>query len=426
MSIQAVLTDNVPQTPNGVGDAVHGQLHIAIIGAGLVGLATAALLRKQGHHITVFESSSFHAEIGAGIFLPPNGVAVLKNLLPELNWDDMQGVDFRTLETFNFDGTHMDTDDVSAAWTMYPQGWFMIHRVDLHREVMRLALDPAALAQAPATIRLGTPIKAVNFDPERPSVITLAEEECTFDLVLGADGIKSTVRKCMVGAEFDAPATQFGFYRWMVDLNTNPELSWMRDERKSTGPTMLMDMNNPAPKVMGVFMYPIRRGNLINISVAHHDTRDPDAVDWNVETPAETFREAFEGLCDKFKGFVDVARNPRTWQVRKLPVLPTWIKGNVAVLGDAAHAMWPTYGQGFAVGLEDAATIATLLPHGTKASEIAGRLQIFENIRKPRGERVSKMSTDDLVPPKNESFWVKSELLGYDPVAVTKAALAEA
>ncbi|KAF7350625.1 FAD/NAD(P)-binding domain-containing protein [Mycena sanguinolenta] len=425
MSIQIVSKDNVPQTPTIVRDAVPGQLQIAIIGAGLVGLATAALLRKQGHQVTIFESSSFHAEIGAGIFLPPNGVGVLKNLLPELSWENMQGVDFRTLETFNFDGTHMDTDDVSEAWTMYPQGWFMIHRVDLHKEIMRLALDPAALAQAPATIRLGTPIKAVNFDPKRPSVITEAEEECTFDLVLGTDGIKSTVRKCMVGAEFDAPATQFGFYRWMVDLNTNPELSWMRDDRKSTGPTMIMDMNNPAPKVMGIFAYPIRRGNFINISVAHHDTRDPDTT--GIRRPRRRHSgEAFEGLCDRFKGLVDAARNPRTWQVRKLPVLPTWIKGNVAILGDAAHAMWPTYGQGFAVGLEDAATIATLLPKGTKPSEIGGRLQIFEKIRKPRGERVSKMSTDDLSPPKNESFWIRPELLGYDPVAVTKAALAEA
>jgi hypothetical protein len=44
----------------------------------------------------IFESSSFHAEIGAGIFLPPNGVAVLKNILPEVNWEKMHTVDFRT------------------------------------------------------------------------------------------------------------------------------------------------------------------------------------------------------------------------------------------------------------------------------------------------------------------------------------------
>jgi salicylate hydroxylase len=173
------------------------------------------------------------------------------------------------------------------------QGWFMIHRVDLHKEVMRLALDPGALANPPAVIRLGAPIKAVNFDPERPSVTTVSGEEFKFDLVLGTDGIKvrtdvllsfdvadstilkqSTVRRLMVGAEYEPPATQFGFYRWMVDLKAHPGLLWLRDERKTSGPTSIFG----GAKVMGMFAYPIRGGNLINISVAYHDTRDQDAV----------------------------------------------------------------------------------------------------------------------------------------------------
>ncbi|KAJ7328080.1 hypothetical protein DFH08DRAFT_1026211 [Mycena albidolilacea] len=422
MSIQAVLKDHETQTASVAGETSPGQLNIAIVGAGLVGLATAAMLRKEGHRITIFESSSFHAEIGAGIFLPPNGVGVLKERLPELNWDAMQAVDFRSLESFNVTGTHLNTDDVSEAWTLYPQGWFMIHRVDLHKEVMRVALDPGALANPPAVIRLSAPIEAVNFDPERPSVTTVSGEEFKFDLVLGTDGIKSTVRRLMVGAEYEPPATQFGFYRWMVDLKAHPELLWLRDERKTSGPTSIFG----GAKVMGMFAYPIRGGNLINISVAYHDNRDQDAVDWNEETQPEAFTQAFEDFNDKFKGIVAVAEKPRTWQLRKLPKLPTWIKGNVAILGDAAHAMFPTYGQGFAIGLEDAATVATLFPKGTEASEVTSRLKTFEEIRKPRGERVSQMSTDGMRPPDNESFWIKPELLGYDPVAITQAVLKKA
>ncbi|KAF8153527.1 FAD/NAD(P)-binding domain-containing protein [Mycena galopus ATCC 62051] len=422
MSIEAILQDNVTQTASIVGDTAVGQLHIAIIGAGLVGLATAAMLRKEGHRVTIFESSSFHTEIGAGIFLPPNGVGVLKERLPELNWEVMQTVDFRTMESFAFDGTHTQTDDISEAWIKYPQGWFMVHRVDIHKEVMRLALDPDAFTLPPAAIHLGTPIKAVNFDPKRPSVTASNGEKFEFDLIFGTDGIKSTVRKCMVGAEYDAPPTHFGFYRWMIDLKRNPELAWLREDRKTPGPTSIMGQ---ARKVMGIFAYPIRRGDLINISVAHHDRRDQDSVDWNAETPMDSFLEAFEDLGDKFKGLVAVADKPRTWQLRKLLTLPTWIKGNVAILGDAAHAMFPTYGQGLAIGFEDSATVATLFPRGTKASEIPARLELFQKIRKPRGERVSQMSTDGMGPPDNESFWIKPELLGYDPVAITKVALSK-
>jgi hypothetical protein len=50
------------------------------------------------------------------------------------------------------------------------QGWFLIYRVDLHKEIMRVALDSDAMGLPPAVIRLGAPIKAVNFDSARPSV----------------------------------------------------------------------------------------------------------------------------------------------------------------------------------------------------------------------------------------------------------------
>ncbi|KAF9036969.1 FAD/NAD(P)-binding domain-containing protein [Hymenopellis radicata] len=430
MSIEAVqVKHDLTQTKSATGfsgDVPHG-LNIAIIGAGLVGLATAAMLRKEGHRITIFESSSFHAELGAGIVLPPNGSAVLKKLLPELNWENMRTVDFRSMEMYHVGGARMDVDDLSEGWSKYPQGYFMIHRVDLHKEIMRLALDSDAIAQPPAAIRLGAAIRSVNFDPKHPSVTTSNGEEFKFDLVFGTDGIKSTVRKCMVGAEYDPPATQLAFYRWMIDLKKNPELCWIRDDRSTPGPTMLIGGDN----ILAIIGYPVRGGDLINCSAAHLDTRDQDALDWNAETSMDTFLAAFADFSDKFKALVTAAHKPGVWQLRKLPPLPTWVKGNVALLGDAAHAMFPTYGQGFAVGLEDAGTIATLFPSGTKASEIGSRLKAFEEIRKPRAEHVSQMSTDAYKPPDEDSLdgsfagWLVPEFLGYDAVAVTKEVLSK-
>ncbi|KAJ7878847.1 hypothetical protein B0H14DRAFT_3858738 [Mycena olivaceomarginata] len=410
MSIEAVSKDALAPTSRSgsIDRAVQGQLDIAVIGAGLVGLATSAMLRKQGHRLTIFESSSFHAEIGAGIVLPPNGSAILRKLLSELNWENLKTVDFRSMEMFHISGARMDGDDLSDGWTQYPQGYFMAHRVDLHKELMRLALDSDALTFPPASIRLGAPIKAVDFDSERPSVTTSSGEEFKFDLVLGTDGIKSTVRECMVGTDYNGPPTQLAFYRWMIDLKKNPEL-W--------------------DKIMAVIGYPVRGGDLINCSAAHHDTRDQTAVEWNAETPLDTFREAFEDFDDKFKPLVVAAEKPGTWQLRKLPPLPTWVKGNVALLGDAAHAMFPTYGQGFAVGLEDAGVLATLFPRGTKPSEIGARLKTFQELRKLRAERVSQMSTDAYKEPDEDapegSFagWLVPEFLDHDSVAVAKDAV---
>ncbi|KAJ6452447.1 hypothetical protein C8R45DRAFT_1113009 [Mycena sanguinolenta] len=89
---------------------------------------------------------------------------------------------------------------------------------------------------------------------------------------------------------------------------------------------------------------------------------------------------------------------------------------------------WAAYGQGFAVGLEDAATIPTLFPSGIKTPEIPSRLKLLAEIGKPRAERVSKMSTDGKKRSvqclmSSVSFWIKPELLGYIPVDVVKMAL---
>ncbi|KAK7042728.1 FAD/NAD(P)-binding domain-containing protein [Favolaschia claudopus] len=418
MSVQQVDFDS--QDSPDTSPLASGQFDIAVVGAGLVGLATAAMLRKQGHRVTIFESSSFHAEIGAGIVVPPNAIGALNQMLPELSWDNIQTVDFRSMESYAVDGTHIMSDDISEAWKMYPQGWFCAHRVDIHKEVMRLALDNAAMPSLPASMRLGAPIATVKFDPARPSVTTTQGDEFTFDLVLGTDGIKSTVRKCMLGPSYTAPPTSFAFYRWMIDLAEHPELTWIRDDRKLPGPTAIMGGKNLA----GIFAYPLRRGKVINISAAHRDKREErNDVEWTEDTPAEAFNDAFVDFCPKFKELVNAAKAPRTWQLRKLPTLPTWVKGNVTIMGDAAHAMFPTYGQGLAIGLEDAATIATLLRRGTDASEIPARLQMFEAIRKPRAERVSEMSNNMGKPKEGESHWIKPELLGYDAVAIAKEAL---
>ncbi|KAJ7167013.1 hypothetical protein C8R46DRAFT_1095765 [Mycena filopes] len=426
MSLQAISPDISTQAPVLVNDAAApGQLDIAIIGAGLVGLATAAMMRKNGHRITIFESSSFHAEIGAGIVLTPNGVKLLQLLLPKLDFKNLGSVELRTMDNFDTEGTPQGGMDLSAGWKTHPQGWLMMHRVDIHKELMRLALDVDADGPPPANIRLGSHITAIAFDTTRPALTTADGAHHKFDLILGTDGIKSTVRRCMIGDGYEAPPSLMAFYRWMVDIKKNPAVAWIRDDRKLTGTTSVMG------KSVFLFMYPVRGGDLINISAPHMDKRDKEAVeraDWNEEVPLETFRAGFADYGAKFKAFVDLAETPRVWQVRAMPAIPTWTKGNVALLGDAAHAMFPTYGQGFAMGLEDAATLATLLPSGTQAADIPARIRAFQELRKPRAEHIAKLSADGMRDHDNMTSekWMLPDMLDYDVVAAAKAALGTA
>jgi hypothetical protein len=75
----------------------------------------------------------------------------------------------------------------------------------------------------------------------------------------------------MVGAEYDAPATHMASYRWMLDLKKNPELSWIRDDCKTPGLTAIIGGTKLR---LGLLVYPVRRGDLVNLVAAHADTRD--------------------------------------------------------------------------------------------------------------------------------------------------------
>jgi len=73
-----------------------------------------------------------------------------------------------------------------------------------------------------------------------------------------------------------------------------------------------------------------------------------------------------------------------------MPVIPTWINQKLALLGDAAHPFLPHQGQGGGQAIEDAASIAALLPAGTKPEEVPDRLRLYEQCRKVRADRIQE------------------------------------
>lgn len=90
----------------------------------------------------------------------------------------------------------------------------------------------------------------------------------------------------------------------------------------------------------------------------------------------------FSNYDPKFIEFIELAENVKIWQMRSLGPLASWIRGRTCLLGDAAHAMLPTLGQGAAQAVEDAISLATLLPYGVRREDISRRLELYQDVRK--------------------------------------------
>src|ERR1700761_2884359 len=111
--------------------------------------------------------------------------------------------------------------------------------------------------------------------------------------------------------------------------------------------------------------------------------------DWNALVTKDELAEKFKDFAPQFTGLLALADAPvHLWQTRALPRLPTWIRARAALAGDAAHATFPTIGQGAGMSIEDAVTLACLLPLGTPAEQVPARLEAYQTLRKQRGEFV--------------------------------------
>ena len=165
-------------------------LTITVLGAGISGLTCALALRQRGHHVTLLEKSTFHQEAGAAIHLGPNCSGILHRLgmRPEILGANL----FNGMAQYSGSGEvkmKMDLRYINKQWENL---WLCIHRLDLHLELKRVALDPEGQGPVPV-LHLGC--QAVEIDVDAGFV--KLDDGRTFqnDAIIGADGNFSFARK---------------------------------------------------------------------------------------------------------------------------------------------------------------------------------------------------------------------------------------
>lgn len=117
----------------------------------------------------------------------------------------------------------------------------------------------------------------------------------------------------------------------------------------------------------------------------------------------------------------------RIWKLMDMDEIPRWSKGRVVLIGDACHPVSPFGFSGASMSIEDAVTLATLLPAETAIKEIPGRLRLYEDIRKPRVGRVRDTSRKVAAGEDNNALMMpyRQFLSSYDAYAEARKALEE-
>ncbi|MGW0996428.1 FAD-dependent monooxygenase [Streptomyces sp. NPDC002523] len=307
------------------------QERATVVGGGIGGLAAAAALHRRGWDVTVLERARSLEPVGAAISLAPNALRAL----------DVLGVgdEIRDLAAWQGDGglrtpsgRWLSRSSAEAAEARFGGPLVLLPRSTL---VDRLAaLLPAGAVRTAADARLADP-----GDTHRPARVTTGDEELEADLVVGADGINSLVRGVLFPAH---PGTVYsGFTTWRV-LIPVPGVAFASHETWGRG------------RIWGT--HPLKDGRVYAYAAAMTPAgeRAPDDEraellrrygDWHAPIPAVIAAARPEDVLRHDVHHIDVP-------------LPACHFGRVALLGDAAHAMPPTLGQGGNQAVEDAVVLA--------------------------------------------------------------------
>ena len=350
-------------------------MDILIVGAGIGGLAAAASLLIRGHHVRVYEQAAQLGEVGAGIQMSANAVKVLDHLglRPKIA---PTAVRPKAFEFRRFDSGELLHRLPLGEQHEQRHGapYFQIHRADLH-----VALQDAVRALAPDAIVLGT--KALRVDEGRDGAAVHFDDGATVlaELVVGADGIKSVVRRHVIGP--DSPRFT-GQVAWRCTVPTARIAPALRTDIVSTiwcGP------NNHA------VTYYLRGGELLNFVGCVE--RPDEEESWTAKRPWQELDADYAGWHPMVRAVIDSVERDQCfrWALNNRVPSATWSTARVTLLGDAVHATLPYMAQGAAMAIEDAAVLARALDLQLPLDE---RLRVYERHRAPRTARVVEESNE--------------------------------
>jgi len=317
---------------------MSNEREILISGGGIGGLSAALALARAGRRVRVLEKAAEFGEIGYGIQMGPNIQPMLERLgiahaiEPHAVYPDA------LVLADAITGKELTRITLGAAFlARYRHRYFVIHRRDLHGAMLDACRARGDIALEPSK-------GLERFDDRGDRVIVRCEDGSAYEgaALIGADGLWSPTRAAVVGDGAPRTAGHFA-YRGMVPIDSIIDRSYENSMIIYAGPSLHL------------VQYRLRGGTVMNnvATIASHRHARGEADCGGPDELTEIFAR-----CDpRVRQMLDYVGKDRHWALHDRPPAANWTKGNVTLLGDAAHPMLQYLAQGACMAIEDAVVL---------------------------------------------------------------------
>ena len=313
---------------------MDSNIDIAVIGSGSAGPVAASLLARQGHQVTVFEKAPSRLPIGAGFMLQPSGMEVIRQL----------GC---------YDQVIQQTQRIESLFCKTARGKVLLDLSykDVSEELFGCGTQRAVFLDIllhqceldGVKMLWGHEVTSIDQRGKKRVVASGDEDFGAFDLVLICDGARSVLRS-QLSIKQSVKTYPWGAL-WFIGKRT-----------ESFDPTQLWQVVENTDVLNG-FLPTGTSNDLLSLFYSV----ELSEIDLIRSTPLQQWKDAILRTAPRAESFLDQIHSFDQLKVAQYNdvVMPRWHEANVAILGDAAHALSPQLGQGVNLALQEAQSLAT-------------------------------------------------------------------